>query len=358
MTSAWHMRPYRPGDEYAILKLRRAVFGAVDPVRLAPTTWTWQFRDNPAGPACCCLAEDRGAIVGQYAVIPTRFSVNGQPRTLYLSCDTMTHPRYRRQGMFTALALATYDMLAAREKNAVVWGFPNTSSLPGFVRDLGWQAVADYPLRVAPLRPLALLGTCLSFGRPQSNRRRSSLPQQDCGRWLPRLPGLRIKGVDRFGAEADTLWQQHRNLASVLQVRDARYLNWRYRDVAAFDYRCFAVTRNRQLCGYVVLRLLDLMGHCFGVVVDMFPFPMVDAQVTREVLRFARRYCRARGASFVSALFSHAGTGFMFRNGFVSVPRKLNPRRWMLGCRFSEGQKHMFASTGKWCISYGDTDIV
>src|SRR4051794_4405879 len=104
---SWTTSPGGPADVDGILALRRAVFGEVDRDKLRPDVWRWQFVDNPAGRGFIRLAEHDGAVVGQYAAIPTRFRVRDAAhagQTWALSCDTMTHPRYQKQGMFVTLA--------------------------------------------------------------------------------------------------------------------------------------------------------------------------------------------------------------------------------------------------------------
>src|SRR5262245_25021005 len=105
----WTSRDSRPSDVDGILALRRACFGEADAARLQPAIWRWQFVDNPAGAGYVRLADHDGAVVGQYAAIPTRFQVNGNgaapgERTFAMSCDTMTHPGYQKQGIFVTLA--------------------------------------------------------------------------------------------------------------------------------------------------------------------------------------------------------------------------------------------------------------
>ena len=146
MTHSWHIRPYRDGDETQILKLREVVFGDLDPVRLKASTWQWQFQNNPAGPAFCFLAEADGVIVGQYATIPTRFSIQGKETLLAFSCDTMIHPRYRRHGMFSALARELYAFMEDRCGSQHGMGLPNNQSLPGFTGNTGLaDAAPSFP---------------------------------------------------------------------------------------------------------------------------------------------------------------------------------------------------------------------
>ncbi len=230
MTHTFQIRHYREGDEDQILNLRQRVFGNLDPMRLRSSTWRWQFRHNPAGKALCALAEDHGRIVGQYAVIPTRFSVLGKEALFALSCDTMIHPDYQKQGLFTTLAREVYQRIESERRITTVWGFPNEISLPGFTRHLDWRLLTVFPLRVAPLRPLAMLYPYLPFKKksrqPMDNSFSSEISDSRAG--FPDVPGLVLEPVTRFDEEFDTLWNRNRGLASVIQVRDAAYLNWRY----------------------------------------------------------------------------------------------------------------------------------
>jgi GNAT superfamily N-acetyltransferase len=144
----WITRRYQPGDEAQILAVRQATFGDVDRARLLPEVWRWQFLDNPAGAGYIRLAEHDGKIVGQYAVIPARFRLGtdgGSEQVLAMSCDTMTHPAYQRQGMFVRLAQELYTELASQLGVTTVWGFPNSISRPGLNGKLGWFDIYEFP---------------------------------------------------------------------------------------------------------------------------------------------------------------------------------------------------------------------
>ncbi len=157
MSAEWCSRAFKEGDEKAVLSLRARVFGDLDPVRLDEHTWSWQFVQNPAGPAVCRVAEDRGRVVGQYVVMPVRMRVSGTENTWFFSCDTMVAPEYRGLGIFTTLAGEVYLKIESMEPGAVVWGFPNRRSLPGFRGRLGWEVPAVFPVRIVLLNPLRAL---------------------------------------------------------------------------------------------------------------------------------------------------------------------------------------------------------
>ncbi len=360
MTASWHIRPYREGDEAQILALRREVFGNLDPVRLEPETWRWQFRQNPAGEAVCALAEDRDRIVGQYAVIPTRFHVQGKETRFALSCDTMIHPDYRRQGLFTALARDVYQRLESEAGITTVWGFPNAVSLTGFTRHLDWRLLTTFPLRVAPLRPFAMLRGHLPVKREQGKTPSAHEGNQRAIS-TDVIPGLRIESIPPgtgFDEAFDALWKRKQGLAPVIQVRNAAYLNWRYMAIPAFGYRAFSVRSDQRLLGYLVIRTVRLTGHFFGALTDLFPFPIRDAFTTRRLFRFARDTLKAEGVEFMTCLHSWADPSFFKSAGLRTMPGLLNPRKWHFGARFAPQDAPRLDPPRNWYLTYGDTDIV
>jgi hypothetical protein len=167
-----------------------------------------------------------------------------------------------------------------------------------------------------------------------------------------------IRPIPGFDARFDALWARHAGLARLVQVRDAAFLRWRFSSLPALGYEPFEVLVDGRLEGYVVLRVLTLFDLPFGAVVDLFPCPIVDAAVTREVLAFAERHVAARGAAFVTALLPPGLDRHLRRFGFLPVPRRLNPRRWYLGCRCTPDEALFFRDVRNWYITYGDSDIL
>lgn len=359
MTPRWTTRTGTAEDAVKILDLRRAAFGEVDPVRLRPEVWRWQFADNPAGPGWIRLADDAGAVVGQYAAIPTRFRIDGVERILAMSCDTMTHPDYQKQGIFVTLARELYAEIAERSGVTSVWGFPNAASHPGFVGKLGWFDVEELPTWVKPLRSRSVLQRYLrsgalagALGAVADGVYRLVTPR-------PRSPRrCRVEPVVAFDERFDQLWARHRDPARVVQVRDAAFLRWRFGTVPAFGYEPFEVVVDGRLEGYVVLRTLTLFDLPFAAVVDLFPCPIVDAGVTREVLSAAQLRAAERGAAFLTALLPPAHARHLTGFGFLRVPGFLNLRRWILGCRCAAGDEPVLRPIANWWVTYGDADIV
>lgn len=72
-----------------------------------------------------------------YGVYSHPFEIDGKVYSVVQSGDTMTHKSHVGKGLFTTLAKMTYK-LAEEKGAALVYGFPNDNSYPGFVRKLDW----------------------------------------------------------------------------------------------------------------------------------------------------------------------------------------------------------------------------
>lgn len=111
----------------------------------------WKYCRNPNGPVVGheAIAAD-GQVAAFYGVIPERYLVNGDPIRVYQSMDTMTHPDFRRRGVFTHLAERTYQYLHDTEGACLLIGIPGPTSLAGYIKKLGWQQPLSFQLWFAP----------------------------------------------------------------------------------------------------------------------------------------------------------------------------------------------------------------
>ncbi len=104
----------------------------------------WKFLNNPAGSFIGSIAveEDTGEVAAYYGAIPEKYFVEGKEKTIYQSCDTMTHSKHRRKGLFQKLAIHLYESL--RENNELfIIGFGGAQSAPGLAK-FGWRKLVDF----------------------------------------------------------------------------------------------------------------------------------------------------------------------------------------------------------------------
>jgi predicted N-acetyltransferase YhbS len=145
---AWIVREAVPEDDPQIADLFDGVFG----FRPSASHIDWKFRQNPDAIPLTVVAECENTIVGQYALWSTRLRLGREVVIGAQSLDTMTHPDFRGQGMFVALATECMELAFQRGVEAL-YGFPNDNSYPGFVRRLDWDHTGDVAGWVRPLVP-------------------------------------------------------------------------------------------------------------------------------------------------------------------------------------------------------------
>ncbi|MBP8823340.1 MAG: GNAT family N-acetyltransferase [Flavobacteriales bacterium] len=137
-----------PEDLKPVIALLRSAFPNAH--HFTESVLRWQYVENPAGLVVGANAWHGKALAGHYAALPMWAIVDGKRERGLLSLNTATHVAHQGKGLFTRLALATYER-ATREGYGFVVGVANAQSTPGFLKRL------DFGL-VAPLRAMIGVG--------------------------------------------------------------------------------------------------------------------------------------------------------------------------------------------------------
>lgn len=204
------IRDYKQGDEAAILELFKLSFGR----ELSLDFWKWRFLNNPQKKLMIKLMWDKEKLVGHYAVSPVTLSIGRENVLSALSMTTMTHPEYGGRGIFTDLAEALYNQEANTSNLKAVWGFPNTNSHYGFIKNLKWQNLEQIPT-------LTL----------------------DCSK-LRSSDSSVIKTVAVFCDEHVASKKKSDSAFSIKVNKSLEYLNWRYSQNPVNKYDVFEATLN------------------------------------------------------------------------------------------------------------------
>lgn len=220
------IRPYRPGDEEEILRSFNDVFKIDRPM----STWQWQFAQNPEG-IYCYVADSDGRIVSQYAGIPRRTRYGADEGCFLEIVDSFTHPDYRRglkkRGLFARAWEAFVERFGHPDRNALFYGLPNETAFRLGRRILTYEPVCELPI----------LGKDLGSAGPAFH--------EELG------DGARAATVGRFTDEVNALWEHASRWHDVINVRDSRYLNWRY--------------SARHDVPYELVEFREASGHLFAV---------------------------------------------------------------------------------------------
>lgn len=299
------IRPWRPGDEAAILGLFRAVFGR----EMSPAYWRWRFHDHPAGGPLVMLAWAGETLAAHYAASRATLAIEGEAVPAALSMTTMTHPGWRGRGLLEATARALYAALAA-EGCAATLGFPNQMVHAARLTKLGWIDVCDVATMTADLT-------------------------------RPPVADPAVIAADAIDARFDRLATRLARDTPVGFARDAATLAWRIDANPAQRYTRLLLPEGGGIAGYALLKP-------FGAeAMDLVELRAADAAATRALLAAAQARAAAAGARRLHcwrlpgepdrALFERAGFAAgapvtYFGGCALARPVALinDPRRWRL----------------------------
>jgi predicted N-acetyltransferase YhbS len=312
---AWTIRPGTPDDSAALRQLFTDVFGVERP----ESHHHWKFDNNPAGPQILAIAEDRGRIVGQYALWPMRLTVGRETVSAAQSLDTMTHPDYRGQGMFTRLAREAMEY--AKDKDVeVLYGFPNAASYPGFVRKLDWDHTGDVARYVRLLRPSAY-DRVPAWAGPLADA---------AARIIPTGPDADLVAGQPTDDEVAALIEGGATDGWTTYVRrDVNYLRWRFSVESGLEYQWVCVRTSSGAVSAAAVWGTELRSGRAVLSELLATSPGAAAAALAETVRQARQSGRRELVAFgqrpgLEALLRRAG--FVRRGGLPLIVRKLTGR--------------------------------
>ncbi len=300
-----------PSDEFDIGVCTAAdreeqarLFNACFKKKLEAPALVWRYDDNPHGQALSLLARPKdGEGVSGYACSPRQALVRGDESSI--ACigqtgDVMTHPDWRKRGIFSEL-----DKRAMKETADLGWpfvfGLPNRRSAHIFV-ELGWDVIGKirpwtFVLRVTPeakaLRrvdgrwKVFTMSGALRKGRAARSRLRGMTE----GRFG-------VRRIERFLPEVTELSKLVEKNFALMVRRDHEYLNWRFLDNANKQHRPLGVYNGAgELEAYVVVQE-PRPGEVLGYLVDVLAR---DETALAQAIEAGLAHLDAAGSQLVQA---------------------------------------------------------
>lgn len=152
---AYPVRLFRSEDRDSYLDLHETVFGH------AGDAWfDWKFVDNPYFEHVpVVVAVDGDRVIGAKSGVGFEVAQGGLSWRALQPGDTMVHPEYRRQGVYsqmTEFMKRAYDDGPA----ALFFNYPNHATLPGSLKH-GWREVGTVTTRYRVHNPVEFVGASL-----------------------------------------------------------------------------------------------------------------------------------------------------------------------------------------------------
>lgn len=329
------LRPYRAGDEDAILACYNRIFpdpdGGIPPRSMEH--WRWKFGDNPAGVIQHVVAEHETAgVIGGYAGIPVRIWSEQRPQLAAQGVDLMVLPEWRRSGrkpgLFVHLGWKFHELYCGAEDGKVLftYGWPVPAWRMG-QRYLGYWNIRDWDFVFREVD-----------GHPE--------------RAAP--ADLETRPVERYGEDVDALFESLKPSLGLALIRDARYLNWRYADRPDRTYTLYECRERGSgaLRGICVYTVADFVRPNTGYLVDWLAAADDEAATTSMVATLEGR-ARADGVGILASVWNHGDPRFLLfqRLGFLvrGTPYFLVLASFKYDTMYYRDQ---------WYFTMGDSDLI
>lgn len=217
----------------------------------------WRYDESPHGASIALLSgpEGRDGVCG-YACSP-RIVVPRGDRSAAAAVgetgDVMTHPDWRKHGLFRALDARAMQE-AAQRGWPFVYGLPNRKSAHIFLQ-MGWRQVGTIRTRT---HWLSGGGSCRALRRREGRWRALTtwFAARRSKTRVSRLdpPRLTVREWTRFPSEVVELSQALERCHALALRRDPEWLDWRFFHARSQVFRAFGLYRGDKLVAYFVLQ--------------------------------------------------------------------------------------------------------
>jgi predicted N-acetyltransferase YhbS len=338
---------YRPDDRRQVEALYRRVFGP-DASEANRLRWEWQYRRNPNMPAegpLIWLAREGNTVIGQYAAMPVRLSVNGREIDAAWGMDVMVAPERQRQGLGEVL-FRNWDRAVGASL-----GLGLSDASYRLFQKLHWPDVGPVPCLVKPLSRRALRRPHWSVGM---NKFVSAVTLP----WVRLVARSRpllgeVKPIRQFDDAFTRLWERVASSFAFAVRRDAAYLNWKYTQSPHVRYQIAALLRDGEPAGYVVYRHVQEPRGRVTLLVDFLADPDDDSGVL-TLLRWVDREARAADSDKIRTFAMHEGFRKLLRkSGYSTVKSTMEFVVKINGAVVPSG---FYDDTDTWHVTLGDSD--
>lgn len=311
---------------------------------------------NPNGKNLMYTLKEDNKIIGTDGLTPFELYINGKTFLAAHSVKSMTHPDFKRQGIFRMM---TNNSVSQGEKNGVdiVIGLANKNSYPAYEK-FGWPTLYEKEAYVRPINIKHKLKNKVKFGFLASMG----------GALYNIYDNLRLKKKNLIGkhkvsitksnevkSEIGQYWDKYKDKYGVCIVRDFKYLNYRYNMRPDVSYVTLEARKADDNIGYVILRETEANGSRLVTVAESFTDPTNEIYIgilAEMIIKYAYE---------VNAEYIVLGTGLfgkykdvIMKYAFMKTKRPLLNNMMIAKIINTDISLSDISGHDKWHISQGD----
>ncbi len=315
----------------------------------------WQYNQNPFGKPIMTLTREvlKSEVVGQYLVIPIEYYVNGYLKPGSLSLNTLTREDYRGKGLFTQMALKTYETCANQNISFTV-GYPNTQSFPGFVKKLNFNHVEDIPILIKPLKPFKIFfNKLLSKGVKHGGEIELTI-----------IDDLSYLGFN-FNSDIEkykVFWDEYKKNKKVILNKSFEFMEWRYRKIPTRNYKIIKAEVNGKIHAIMVVRAENTLGSRTIIIMDFMVLnDEYSIQLGKKLLNYAVKEFKRNSIEMMTVLSQNNNIEhtILKKSNFYKIPKKILPQPIPYIVRINKDDENskLLNELNNWQVGFCDYDI-
>lgn len=303
----------------------------------------WKYLDCPFK-SKIFLAEDRKSkeVIAIRPIVRKNIKIgNGISEAAHFM-DVMTHPDYRRRGIFSNLMKIAMDYVS--ENITLCYTFPNRNSYPAYKQVTDWTRLSSF-------------NTLLYFnfrGLEETVLKR----KKD----VSREGEIVVEEIEKFDTEIDNLLSKTSKNYQIFFVKDFRYLNWRYFQRPDIAYKVLVARIDGKLSGYIVFRVRKIYGLKIGLIVDWFASSDKDA-IYRVLIERGANVLLGLGTKLILFLnfTNQPSQSLLTKIGFLTLSKFPIIRNFPFLIRLNKNNEYLRSlvyEPKNWFLSLSDNDAV
>lgn len=317
--------------------------------------YEWLFDMNPYNKSgnMMYLLKEGDKVIACDGLLPNELYVNGKVLLAAHSVKSMTHPDYKRQGIFRKMTENSCER-GKQDGVDVVIGLANDQSYPAYQR-FGWPTLFEKEVYVKPILINNILRRRIKIGF-----------LADLGNLIfATFMKIKLKGqldkeieyeiLDKVPEEIQQCWDKFKSKYRVLLVRDYKYLNYRYNERPDVDYVTLLARHKGQIIGFAILHNAVANGSKMTSAVEFFTDPTNERYI-KALANGLAKYCYDNKLEYAVVGTGHYGEyrKVLLSNGFM-VTRK-PPKNNMMIANILSDRVNLDEIIGhdKWHITQGD----
>ncbi len=345
-------------DSFA--ELLRLSFGSG--VTVDRKMYRWYLDANPynyEGANMMYVMKDGEKVIAADGLFPFDLSIDGAVYRSAHSVLSMTHPDYKRQGIFRKMT--EHSLERAREAGIdLVLGLANKNSY-GAYEKFGWQTLFEKSVFIRPihvygrlrrkLRVTLAAGIGAALFHSYDAARKYFLDRR--GR------GYATVLFDRVPEESGECFGKCVGSYKNLIVRDFKYLDYRYNQRPDKKYKTIALVKDDMIVGFSVLRECPVGGHTMVSVAEFFCDPAEEAAIN-ALISGVVEFAYGCGAEYaVVCVGGEERLCYALQRAGFSKNKKPLLNNMMISCAVSDVAKERLAGKilsgdSRWYITQGD----